>query len=167
MQHDCSATHSCSSTNVVYEVQEREETTRHQYRVKHSNTVHFIINLHALHNAQRIRCALPSNLYSRCPQTIDKQEVFRLAVEKMKHMKEEKDKVATAKREARAVIAGVLGTSESVMNNPSESSSQPATQRPKRRVAGNDSAGATRASKRPRYVEPYFLDIQMLINGNF
>lgn len=149
MQHDCLTNGKCTNMNTVYEVQEREQTTRLQYRLKHSDATHFVLNLHGLHNAKQIRLALPSNLYTRCPQNFDRQEIFESAVEKMKQMKEGKDQVAAAKRGARAIVTEALKAT--TVSPVSEPGSQSASLQPKRNATGKTPAEVQRA-KRPRCV---------------
>lgn len=61
VQHDCSAG-KCPTTKTGIIQQERQETSRRRAVVTHSATPDFVINMHALHNQQLLRSALPASL---------------------------------------------------------------------------------------------------------
>lgn len=140
----------------MHEVQECESTTRVQLRVWHSDAKHFVINLHGLHNAQLVRQARPDHLYAQQVQSVDRQKVFLLAVDKMKAGKQDKAKLATARKEAKAIIANALkDPSEGFANgdgHPSEVAPGAGTegvlfQQTKRKADGSTSSRATKKSK--------------------
>ncbi|KAG9090807.1 hypothetical protein FRC06_000869, partial [Ceratobasidium sp. 370] len=108
LQHDCTRYRACTNTRAVYEVQERERTTKVTYRVQHSDKDYFVLNLHAFHNAQIIRKALPNHLYARRPQSTDPEEIFSSVVEKLSIAKLQKVRLAAAKRTAKGVMAEAL-----------------------------------------------------------
>lgn len=60
-QHDCRACR-CSATGQEFVVQERLITDRTRVAVSHSATKRYLLNMHALHNADLIREALPRSL---------------------------------------------------------------------------------------------------------
>ncbi|KAH9911660.1 uncharacterized protein B0H18DRAFT_892153 [Fomitopsis serialis] len=60
-QHDCRACH-CTTTALEHIVQERVVTARTRLHVTHAETPRFLLNMHALHNADLVRETLPRNL---------------------------------------------------------------------------------------------------------
>ncbi|KAK7008238.1 hypothetical protein R3P38DRAFT_2948527 [Favolaschia claudopus] len=69
-QHDC-VTCGCSTVSVPL-LQERIVTERMELQIKHSEQEHFILNMHALHNAHLIREVLPRNLSAPIPYLSDR-----------------------------------------------------------------------------------------------
>ncbi|TFY81246.1 hypothetical protein EWM64_g2769 [Hericium alpestre] len=61
IQHDCHKG-GCKATQKEYRMQERLITAQSRLLVQHSDNIHFIVNMHALHNHKQIRKALPSHL---------------------------------------------------------------------------------------------------------
>ncbi|TFY66993.1 hypothetical protein EVJ58_g1912 [Rhodofomes roseus] len=60
-QHDCDSC-SCTATGVEPIIQERQTTTRTRTAIKHTDVERYLINMHALHNADLIRKTLPRSL---------------------------------------------------------------------------------------------------------
>ena len=69
-QHDCVAC-KCSTAPVPV-LQERIITERTELQTKHSSEQHFILNMHALHNAHLIREVLPRSLTAPIPYLNDR-----------------------------------------------------------------------------------------------
>lgn len=154
MQHDCAKSQLCCTSKPIFEVQEREQSTKVQIHVQHSDVMHFVINLHGLHNAQRIRRALPVELYTRRAQTLNRQEVFQVAVEKLHQGKQQKVKLAAARREAKAIISRAISEPPEPPDNSQQAndsgsasaSAEPSSQGVKRKATGS----STRATKKTR-----------------
>ncbi|KAG8703439.1 hypothetical protein FRC08_002841 [Ceratobasidium sp. 394] len=108
LQHDCARVSACSNTYAVYEVQERELTTKVTYRVKHSDDDHFILNLHGFHNARIIRKALPDHLYARRVPSTNVEDIFNSAIEKLSVAKLQKIRLAAAKKKAKGVVVEAM-----------------------------------------------------------
>ncbi|CUA75716.1 Dynein heavy chain, cytoplasmic [Rhizoctonia solani] len=108
LQHDCATSRKCECTKITYEIQERERTSRVLLRVNHSDQVHFIINIHALHNSLRLRRAISPELHLRKALSLDKEEIFSAAIEKMKTNRAEKARIAAAKKAAKAMVEEVV-----------------------------------------------------------
>ncbi|KAH7322029.1 hypothetical protein B0J17DRAFT_621410 [Rhizoctonia solani] len=66
VQHDC-ITLSCPNSGVENVRQERLNTNIQRQTIEHRESAVFVINMHALHNAQRIRQALPRSLTEPIP----------------------------------------------------------------------------------------------------
>ncbi|KAF8694557.1 hypothetical protein RHS03_08166, partial [Rhizoctonia solani] len=111
LQHDCATTRKCGCTKVTYEVQERETTSRTLLCVNHSDEIHFIINIHVLHNSLQLRQAIPPELYSRKTQLLDEEAIFSTAVEKMRTNRAEKARITAAKRAAKAMVEEAIAGS--------------------------------------------------------
>ncbi|KAH9912209.1 uncharacterized protein B0H18DRAFT_942872 [Fomitopsis serialis] len=60
-QHDCYACH-CTTAGLEHVIQERVVTARTRLHVTHAETPRYLLNMHALHNADLIRETLPRNL---------------------------------------------------------------------------------------------------------
>ena len=100
-QHDCkSGGCQLAETNLF---QEHKETSKTQLAVKHSNVDRYIINLHAHHNAWRLRKVLPRNLTAPTPYTSDRQKFHDEAAQRLQ--KENPAKRAEAAAKARATRA--------------------------------------------------------------
>ncbi|KAG9075471.1 hypothetical protein FRC06_010073, partial [Ceratobasidium sp. 370] len=110
LQHDCMTDQACTNTQVVLEVEEREETTKTGYRVRHSNRNAYFINLHALHNTQLVRQALPAHLYAQRTWFTeqDRSDIFTSAVEKLSTAKIQKARLAAAKKAAKGVVSEAM-----------------------------------------------------------
>ncbi|THU97830.1 hypothetical protein K435DRAFT_721412, partial [Dendrothele bispora CBS 962.96] len=67
VQHDC-ALGKCKPTGLRTVVQERIATENHTNFLVHNNRSHFVINTHALHNANLLRQVLPRDLTKPQPQ---------------------------------------------------------------------------------------------------
>ncbi|KAG9074088.1 hypothetical protein FRC06_010941, partial [Ceratobasidium sp. 370] len=157
LQHDCARCCACTNTRAVYSVQEREQTTRISYRVRHSDDDYYILNLHAFHNAQIIQKALPAHLYALRPQATDTEAIFTSAVEKLNIAKLQKVRLAAAKRAAKGVMeeameeaAGHMGGGKEDDDAPTDADAllpQPkgAT---KRKAQGNN--GATTSTRKQK-----------------
>jgi hypothetical protein len=66
VQHDC-LTLRCPASGVEVIRQERLNTTIQRQSIEHRQESIFIVNMHALHNAQRIREILPRDLTQPIP----------------------------------------------------------------------------------------------------
>ncbi|KAG9122457.1 hypothetical protein FRC07_001140 [Ceratobasidium sp. 392] len=108
VEHDCARRSACTNTRAVYEVQEREQTSKLSYRMQHSDDNAFVLNLYAFHNAQVIRKAVPNHLYTRRTRTTDPEVIFSAAVEKLSVAKIQKARIAAAKRTAKGVVAEAM-----------------------------------------------------------
>jgi len=53
--------------------QERQATTHMEKIIKHADDDHFVVNMYALHNATRLRNALPSSLKVPRPLYADRR----------------------------------------------------------------------------------------------
>ena len=93
----------CRPTASRQERQERQTTNRQISLVAHNDDDHFIINMHAFHNAGLIRKALPRSLVAPTPLYNDSRaRHFELAV----HLREAQTvKRATTKSKAAATCA--------------------------------------------------------------
>lgn len=69
MQHDCSSFH-CEIDHTRQVREERQLTEVTEAALKHRDNTKFIINMHAIHNHQIIRSALPRHL-SKCLRFVD------------------------------------------------------------------------------------------------
>lgn len=98
-QHDCQ-TGLCAATGTRLERQEHETTTQTAPVIEHSNDTHFIINLHALHNAALLREALPRNLTAPTPLHPDSREFCDQTAVKLRILQTEKRKKSAAKAKA-------------------------------------------------------------------
>ncbi|CEL62718.1 hypothetical protein RSOLAG1IB_05075 [Rhizoctonia solani AG-1 IB] len=112
LQHDCATTQKCKCTKVCYETQERKETSKALLRVNHSDNMRYIINIHALHNALRVRRAISPELYNCRAQTLNKETIITTAVEKMKTNKAMKDRITAAKKAAKTIIDEAIANPE-------------------------------------------------------
>ncbi|KAG8696148.1 hypothetical protein FRC09_008704 [Ceratobasidium sp. 395] len=94
VQHDCS-TLRCSNSALEVIRQERRNTTLERQLVEHREDPIFIINMHALHNARRIREVLPRHLTEPIPLRSEQdRQTFIDASGRLLHERQ------TAKREA-------------------------------------------------------------------
>ncbi|KAF8672560.1 hypothetical protein RHS04_07768 [Rhizoctonia solani] len=111
LQHNCATTRKCGCTKVTYKVQERKTTSRTLLCVNHLDKIHFIINIHALHNLLWLRQAIPPKLYSCKTQLLNKEAIFSTAVEKMRTNRAEKARITAAKRAAKAMVEEAIAGS--------------------------------------------------------
>jgi len=97
-QHDCEGG-GCQlvETNVL---QDREETSRTELTVKHSGFARYLINLHAHHNAWRLRKVLPRTLTAPVPYTSDRKKLHTEAARELQEKNPAKRAEATAKAKA-------------------------------------------------------------------
>ncbi|CAE6515143.1 unnamed protein product [Rhizoctonia solani] len=106
VQHDC-ITLSCPNSGVENVRQERLNTTIQRQTVEHRDKAIFVINMHALHNAQRTRQILPRSLTKPIPLHLPQaREAFLSGVATRLHTqqtarREELSKKRKAAREAR------------------------------------------------------------------
>jgi hypothetical protein len=73
VQHDCNL-HKCKPTGLRAIIQERIATEDHTNILLHEDDSHFVINLHALHNANLLRQVLPRSLTKPEPQHGDESD---------------------------------------------------------------------------------------------
>jgi len=78
--------------------QDCEETSKTELAVKHSNIDRYIINLHAHHNAWRLRKVLPHDITTPVPYTSD---CLKLHIEAMRQL-QKKNPAKRAEAAARA-----------------------------------------------------------------
>ena len=97
-QHDCEGG-GCQlvETNVL---QDREETSRTELTVEHSNLDRYLINLHAHHNAWRLRKVLPRVLTAPVPYTLDRKKLHTEAARELQKKNPAKRAEAAAKAKA-------------------------------------------------------------------
>jgi len=72
VQHACFES-GCGATGHVPQVQERRETSVTRQAIVHTNDTHFIINMHALHNAKLLRQVLPRSMTEPQPYVPDRR----------------------------------------------------------------------------------------------
>ncbi|KAJ3803570.1 hypothetical protein F5876DRAFT_54308 [Lentinula aff. lateritia] len=73
VQHDCRSM-LCSATGTRAVIQERKTTERTTQYIEHTDDKRFVINMHALHNANSIRTLLPRNLTKPIPLHSDREK---------------------------------------------------------------------------------------------
>ncbi|KAJ3858547.1 hypothetical protein EV359DRAFT_52091 [Lentinula novae-zelandiae] len=73
VQHDCRSM-LCSATGMRAVIQERKTTERTMQYIEHTDDKQFVINMHALHNANSIRTLLPRNLTKPIPLHSDREK---------------------------------------------------------------------------------------------
>ncbi|KAH7316379.1 hypothetical protein B0J17DRAFT_634134 [Rhizoctonia solani] len=103
VQHDC-ITLSCPNSGVENIRQERLNTTIERQNVEHRETAVFVINMHALHNAQRIRQVLPRSLTELIPlRSAQARTEFLAGVARRLHTQEthRRDKLSKKRKRAR------------------------------------------------------------------
>ncbi|KIJ47128.1 hypothetical protein M422DRAFT_249438 [Sphaerobolus stellatus SS14] len=85
VQHDCSRV-GCAVTGERQEIQEREQTERKVVVVEHQDQSHFIINIHALHNAHLLRQITRTSEHLVCstPVTDDREKLHHLLADKLR-----------------------------------------------------------------------------------
>jgi hypothetical protein len=64
-------------------LQDREKTSRTELHVKHSGVDCYFINLHAHHNAWRLRKVLPRDLTAPVPYTLDRKKLHTEAAQEL------------------------------------------------------------------------------------
>ncbi|KAG9082372.1 hypothetical protein FRC06_005104 [Ceratobasidium sp. 370] len=110
VQHDC-LTLRCPNSAIELIRQERRNTTLERQTVEHQGEVVFIINMHALHNARRIREVLPRHLTEPVPlRTEQDRQHFIATSARQWHVRqgvrrEETSKKRKAAREAHNIEA--------------------------------------------------------------
>lgn len=111
VQHDC-ITLMCPKSGVETIRQERRNTTIQRQVVQHRKDSIFVLNMHALHNAQRIRAVLPRQLTAPVPlHTPESRKPFFGATaqrlrERQTARREETARKRKAAREARENAEG-------------------------------------------------------------
>jgi hypothetical protein len=99
-------------------MQEREMTTRTRKVTKHSDEVHFIVNINSLHNYETITAALPPHLHksSFCiNDTAHLRKTASAQVRDKKHQQmEEKKKLLALKAASRANMTDLVGGTDLV-----------------------------------------------------
>ena len=97
-QHDCKGG-KCRliETNAL---QDREETSRTELIVEHSNFDRYFINLHAHHNAWRLRKVLPRALTAPVPYTLDRKKLHTEAARELQKKNPAKRAEGAAKAKA-------------------------------------------------------------------
>jgi hypothetical protein len=71
-QHDCRIGH-CHPSALRPQMQERQETSQNLSLIAHEDDGHFVINMHALHNASILRKVLPRELTAPKPLYTDRK----------------------------------------------------------------------------------------------
>jgi hypothetical protein len=97
-QHDCKDG-GCQLVK-ANALQDREETSRTELVVEHSSFHRYIVNLHAHHNAWRLRKVLPRNLTAPKPYTLDRRKLHNEAAQELRKKNPAKRAEATAKAKA-------------------------------------------------------------------
>ena len=97
-QHDCKEG-GCQLVE-THSLQDREETSRMELAVKHSSVERYVINLHAHHNAWRLRKVLPRNLTAPVPYTSDRRKLHDEAAKELQKKNPAKRAQAVAKAKA-------------------------------------------------------------------
>jgi hypothetical protein len=80
--------------------QDREETSKTELVVEHSNYNRYIINLHAHHNAWRLRKVLPRNLTAPEPNSSDRHKLHTEAAQELRKKNPAKRAEAAVKTKA-------------------------------------------------------------------
>lgn len=101
MQHDCERSE-CEASDSRVEYQEREATTRMVSLIKHVDDGHFIVNIHALHNAHLIRAIFPSSLIVTPQLSDDRVQLHNNLASILRESSKEKKAKANEKRQATA-----------------------------------------------------------------
>jgi len=97
-QHDCKGGE-CRLVETKV-LQDREETSRKELTAKHSNFDRYLINLHAHHNAWRLRKVLPRVLTTPVPYTLDRKKLHTEAARELQKKNPAKRADAVAKAKA-------------------------------------------------------------------
>ena len=84
VQHDCWGS-SCPSTGTRIQIQERENTSRTIKIVEHADSEHFVVNMHAIHNASILHKLFPSHLYSLPPIANDRVALHHSLAAKLRN----------------------------------------------------------------------------------
>jgi hypothetical protein len=71
VQHACRESQ-CQATGRRPRIQERQQTDIEMEVVEHVDDTRFIINMHALHNAARLRKVLPRSITKPAPYHVDR-----------------------------------------------------------------------------------------------
>ncbi|KAF8578931.1 hypothetical protein K439DRAFT_1620914 [Ramaria rubella] len=99
VQHDCYMS-KCAVTGMHYKKHERELTQRKISTLVHTNEHQFVINLHALHNAQCLHVVLPHHLTIPTPIHANSQEFHFATAAQLRISQKEKRKQTAAKSHA-------------------------------------------------------------------
>ncbi|CAE6440442.1 unnamed protein product [Rhizoctonia solani] len=126
LQHDCAAEGKCT-TRAVPERQEREDTSRTQLVIQHSNSQRYIINTQGLHSIKHIRRALDPSLLEWWGLQVDPGVVCQEAVQKLASATANKALQAKAHRTAKESFRLVM-EGATTMASESELDQQPAKQ---------------------------------------
>lgn len=97
-QHDCHGG-ACQLVETVAH-QDRELTSMTELIVEHSNFNRYFVNLHAHHNAWRLRKVLPRNLTAPAPYTTDRQKLHSEAAQELREKNPQKRAEAAARAKA-------------------------------------------------------------------
>ncbi|KAG9088637.1 hypothetical protein FS749_002011 [Ceratobasidium sp. UAMH 11750] len=103
VQHDCLTLH-CPNSAIELIRQERRNTTLERQTVEHREEAIFIINMHALHNARRIREVLPRRLTEPVPlRTAQDRQDFIATSSRQLHARQavRREEIARKRKAAR------------------------------------------------------------------
>lgn len=118
VQHNCREG-KCLPSGHRARMQERVPTTLMQQTILHTNDTHFILNLHALHNAALIRKALPRHLTAPIPYLQDREaEHSKMASSLRTAQNAKRAKEATARKERATARAAEKVASEALNGDP-------------------------------------------------
>ncbi|KLO13183.1 hypothetical protein SCHPADRAFT_970312 [Schizopora paradoxa] len=112
-QHDCERA-DCNEIVTRVEKQEREATSRTIAQIEHRNFDHFVINIHSLHNAHRIRELVDTPLYSIPALSENREQLHASFAQKLRNTKNEKTEITREKRRVAAEIKSRLGKGKEV-----------------------------------------------------
>ncbi|KAI0317830.1 hypothetical protein OF83DRAFT_1171639 [Amylostereum chailletii] len=124
VQHDC-IRGECKSDTSQFEEQERELTTRKVARIKHTDSKHFVVNLHGLHNPHILPNFFPDDMVQVHPIYPDRLAHYRGLAEQLRTRVGEKRDVTQAKRAATKAV-------KQAGQNRASASTGPPTKRRKR-----------------------------------
>jgi hypothetical protein len=99
VQHDCNL-HECQPTGSRQERQERHLTERVVQLIQHSDDSHFVLNMHAIHNAHLLRRVLPRHLIQPRHLHEDRLAFHTEAALRLSRTKAEKKAAEQAKKTA-------------------------------------------------------------------
>ncbi len=98
-QHDCRSC-SCKATGIESIRQERHETSRTRRTLQHSETERYLLNMHALHNADLIRQILPRRHWAPKPYLSDRKSSHQRFAAKARSLGTKKREETAAKAAA-------------------------------------------------------------------
>ncbi|KAL0566736.1 hypothetical protein V5O48_015268 [Marasmius crinis-equi] len=131
-QHNCLALQCGIQSTATYEQQERITTSCPQNSIKHQPILHFIINMHSLHNPHLIRQVLPQELVEPLPYQSHRWRMHdaSAAILRITGPKKRADALEKAKKTRQAnadrLLAGKDIRSEADNELPSDIESDPA-----------------------------------------